>query len=138
MQAMSIELPKREPGPFCENLAGRVTADSNRTKKWAFVELLDLAAAFVNPYQHRLWAVLVVPTRHASTVLDLTEPESESLARLVRRVAHAIHAAFGLARLNISQINGVASGQQIPHYHAHVLPGTPASGRTNCSQWARP
>ncbi len=74
------------------------------------MERVDLAAAFVNPYEHRLGAVLVVPTRHASTVLDLTEPESESLARLVRTVAHAIHAAFGPAGLNIYQNNGVASG----------------------------
>ena len=122
---MRIEAPKRDPCPFCENLKGKVTADSGKTKLWAFVERLDLAAAFVTPYQHRRGAVLVVPTRHAPTILDLTEPEAESLARLVRRVAHAIHDAFEPVGLNIYQNNGIASGQTIPHYHVHVVPRYP-------------
>jgi histidine triad (HIT) family protein len=122
---MQIEVPKRDPCPFCENLMGRVAADSAQIKPWAFVERLDLAAAFVNPYQQRNGAVLVVPTRHAPTVLDLTEPEAESLARMVRRVAHAIHDAFEPAGLNIYQNNGVASGQTIPRYHVHVVPRYP-------------
>jgi histidine triad (HIT) family protein len=61
-------------------------------------------------------------TRHAPTVLDLDEGEAVSLARLVRRVAHAVHDALSPVGLNIYQNNGVASGQTIPHYHVHVVP----------------
>ena len=121
---MPIELPEREPCPFCENLEGRVTADTD-IKQWAFIERLDAVAAFVNPFQMRRGAVLVVTTRHAGTILDLTEPEVEALARLVRRVAHALHDAFDPIGLNIFQNNGVASSQSIPHYHVHIVPRHP-------------
>ena len=122
---MPIELPERDPCPFCENLAGTVTEDRERTKQACFVERLDLAAAFVNPYQSRHGAVLVIPNRHAPTVLDLTEAEAEALGRLVRRIARAVHDGFGPVGLNIFQNNGIASGQRIPHYHVHVMPRYP-------------
>jgi hypothetical protein len=47
---MPLELPEREPCPFCKNLRGRVTSDSDGIKKWAYIERQDLAAAFVNPF----------------------------------------------------------------------------------------
>ena len=119
---MPIVIPERDPCPFCENLSGTVETDSDLTKRCAFIERQELAAAFVNPFQSREGATLVVPTRHASTVLDLTELEAEALARLVRRVARGIHDAFDVVGLNIYQNNGVASGQTIPHYHVHVMP----------------
>ena len=106
-------------------MQGKITADGSNTKKAVFIERLESAAAFVNPFQVRQGAVLVVPTRHAPTVLDLSEREAESLARLVRRVAHAIHDAFNPVGLNIFQNNGIVSGQGIPHYHVHVVPRYP-------------
>ena len=79
----------------------------------------------MNPFQSREGATLVVPTRHAPSVLDLTEAEAEALARLVRRVARGIHDAFDVVGLNIFQNNGIASGQTVPHYHVHVMPRYP-------------
>ena len=98
---MPLVIPKRAPCPFCENLSGTVDADSTDIKRCAFIERQDLAAAFVNPFQSREGATLVVPTRHAPSVLDLTEAEAEALARLVRRVARGIHDAFDVVGLNI-------------------------------------
>ena len=66
--------------------------------------------------------VLVVTTRHAGTLLDVTEAEAESLARLIRRVARAVNEAYSPIGLNVFQNNGVVSGQSIPHYHVHMLP----------------
>ena len=91
---MPFDFPKREPCPFCENLAGRVTNDTPDIKKVTYIERGDLVAAFVNPWPNREGAVLVIPTRHAPTILELTEPEVDALWRLVRRVAHAVHDAL--------------------------------------------
>ena len=121
---MSIEIPVRDPCPFCRNLRGEVD-DEERTKRFAYVERLTDVAAIVNPYQVSRGAILVMPSRHAPTVLDLTEDEAVSLARMVRRVAHAVHDALAPVGLNIYQNNGVASGQTIPHYHVHVVPRYP-------------
>ena len=122
---MSIEIPVRDPCPFCRNLRGDVDDDEERTKRFAYVERLPDVAAIVNPYQVSRGAILVMPSRHAPTVLDLTEDEAVSLARMVRRVAHAVHDALAPVGLNIYQNNGVASGQTIPHYHVHVVPRYP-------------
>ena len=120
-----MQLPEREPCPFCENLEGRVADDSATIKRWAFIERQYLVAAFVNPFQSRHGASLVVPTRHSPTILDLTEGEAEALARIVRRVAHGVYGAFEPDGINIFQNNGTASGQEIPHYHVHVMPRYP-------------
>ena len=119
---MPIEIPERDPCPFCRNLEGEVAADEERTKRFAYVERRSQAVAIVNPYQVSPGALLVMTTRHAPTVLDLVEDEALALARLVRRVAHAVHGALSPVGLNIYQNNGVASGQTIPHYHVHVVP----------------
>jgi len=119
---MPLELPAREPCPCCANLEGKISSDSNRIKHLTFIQRDETVAAFVNPYQHRQGAVLVIPTRHAATILDLSELEAESLSRLVRRVARGICDAFDPAGLNIFQNNRIASGQEIPHYHVHVMP----------------
>ena len=119
---MALELPERDPCPFCENLAGRVEQDLPRIKKVTYIERGELAAAFANPYSSRDGAVLVIPTRHAPTILDLSVAEVEALWRLVRRVAHAVHDAFEPSGMNIFQNNGMTAGEEIPHYHVHVMP----------------
>ena len=119
---MPIEIPVRDPCPYCRNLQGEIEVDEERTKHFAYVERVSKAVAIVNSYQVSPGALLVMTTRHAPTVLDLAEDEALALARLVRRVAHAVHDALSPIGLNIYQNNGVASGQTIPHYHVHVVP----------------
>ncbi len=125
---MLIELPVRDPCPFCRNLRGEILADEERTMRFAYVDRNADAAAVVNPYQENCGAILVMPVSHASTVLDLTEEDAVSLALLTRRVAHAVNASLAPVGLNIYQNNGVASGQTIPHYHVHVVPRYPGDG----------
>ena len=122
---MTIELPVRDPCPFCLNLRDEIMADEERAKRFAYVERLAGAAAVVNPYQKSRGALLVIPARHAPTILDLTGSEIVSLARLVRRIARAINDALDPAGLNIFQNNGVAGGQTIPHYHVQIVPRYP-------------
>lgn len=120
---MSFELPEREPCPFCENF--KIKTDTTDIRRVAFVERQELTAAFVNRFQVRRGAVLVVTTRHAPTLLDLTESEAEALGRMVRRVAHGIYGAFRPIGLNVFQDNGVVGGQSVPHYHVHIVPRYP-------------
>lgn len=122
---MPIEIPERDSCPYCRNLRGEIEEDEERTKRFAYVERLSHAVAIVNPYQVNPGALLVMTTRHAPTVLDLEEGEAVELARLIRRVAHAMHDALSPVGLNIYQNNGAASGQTVPHYHVHVVPRYP-------------
>ena len=122
---MPIEIPARDPCPYCRSLQGEVAVDDDDRRRFAYVERLDQAVAIVNAYQVSPGALLVMTTRHAPTVLDLDEDEILAVAGLVRRVARAVHDSLSPTGLNIYQNNGVASGQTIPHYHVHVVPRYP-------------
>lgn len=74
---------------------------------------------------------LVVPKVHCDPI---TETPDEVLARLVaavRRVARAQFQALRADGISVSQANGRAAGQEIPHIHFHVIPRFDGQGR----QW---
>jgi histidine triad (HIT) family protein len=110
-------LPQDRRCPFCN-----YAEDSSR---FATVEVLKDTLAFLPPRQNGLGHVLVIPRRHASTLLELEAEEAIAIMRHVRRVAHAITRAFDPAGLNIFQNNGITAGQTVPHYHVHIVPSYP-------------
>ena len=122
---MPIELPIHERGcPFCGNIMG-----GNQTA--AVVDTPDVFA-FLNPRQFGQGHVLVIPRRHAPTILDLTPDEALAVMTQVHRLAAAISKAFEPSGLNIFQNNGLTAGQMVAHYHVHIVPsypGDPPGGR---------
>ena len=118
---MPIELPPDDFCLFCERMDGR-------RGDWAPIETSPLSVAFINPRQFEVGQSLVVPRRHAPTFLDLTEEEIDDLMRMVQRVARAMVAAYDPDGLTIYQNNGVASFQEVPHTHMHVVPRRSGSG----------
>jgi histidine triad (HIT) family protein len=118
---MPIELPAG-PCVFCERIAGQ------RPERWAVIEELDLTIAVINTRQFEEGQALVLPRRHAPTVLDLTDEETAALMRHVQRIARAQLAAYDPDGITIYQNNGVASYQEVPHAHVHVVPRRHGSG----------
>ncbi len=111
---MPIEIPLRDPCPFCGNLDGSF--------KCAFVLRDRRVSAFVNPRQYERGALLVIPNRHVATLLDLNEDETAAIGNTTRLLARALERAFPLTGLSVFQNNGVSSGQTVPHYHVHLVP----------------
>lgn len=115
-----IELPNDGPCAFCAYLNGeRPYTIFNRTK---------LVASLVTREQRGAAHVLVVPIRHAPTILDITDEESDALMRAVRKVAQAIEQAEQSRGIAIWQNNGVSAAQAIGHLHFHVAGTLPAGG----------
>ena len=119
---MAIIGESQESCAFCEYLAG--------TRPCAFVRRTDTVASFVNLRQYERGALLVVPTRHASTVLELPPDTVGLIHAEAARLGRALVQAFGATGLNIFQNNGVDAGQHVPHFHAHVVPRYPGSDPT--------
>ena len=115
---MPIDVPERDRCPFCSYI-------ETRTQQWAVVEELPDTLAFLPPRQSGLGHVLVIPKRHAPTLLHLDGSEAAAVMRQVHRVANAIAGAFDPAGLNVFQNNGVTAGQAVPHYHVHIVPSYP-------------
>lgn len=112
---MAFELPPGDPCLFCERIA--CSRDD-----WAVIEETPATISFVNPRQFEHGQSLVIPRRHVPTILDLSEDEGTALMSAVVRLSRAIVAAFTPDGLTVYQNNGVASFQEIPHTHFHVVP----------------
>jgi histidine triad (HIT) family protein len=65
---------------------------------------------------------LVVPKSHFETIADIPDEELGSLAKTVKKVAMAVKKATGSPGINITQNNGRAAEQAIPHAHFHIIP----------------
>jgi histidine triad (HIT) family protein len=114
---MPIEIPHPERCAFCRYIEGQGEA--------AVVEELADTLAFLNPRQYGIGAMLVIPKRHAPTVLDLDAVEAAAVMRHVHRLAQAVTKAFDPSGINIFQNNGISAGQTVAHYHVHVVPRYP-------------
>lgn len=68
--------------------------------------------------------VLVIPHAHVENVFELDDQMMRDVAAMVRRVAIALKKTLAHDGLTISQANGAAAGQSVPHYHVHLMPRT--------------
>jgi histidine triad (HIT) family protein len=114
---MPIDVPQQERCPFCNFIA--------EPTRFATVEETSQTVAFLPPRQHGKGHVLVIPKRHARTLLELEREEALAIMQHVHRVSHAIAKAFDPAGLNVFQNNGITAGQTVPHYHVHIVPSYP-------------
>ncbi len=103
---------------FCRIVAGEVEA----TEVWRdehVVAFLDHRPVFKGH-------VLVCPTRHVATLLDLPGELMEPLFTVAQRLASAMGPAFG-AEGTFVALNNVVS-QSVPHLHVHVVPRSRGDG----------
>jgi histidine triad (HIT) family protein len=82
----------------------------------------DLTLAFAANRQQRAGHVLVVPRAHIENVFELDEPNGAAVMAMTVRVARAVASAFDPEGLHLWQSNGPAAGQEVPHFHMHVMP----------------
>jgi histidine triad (HIT) family protein len=113
-ERMSIILPRREPCPFCENIAGR--------HQCACILRDETITSFVNPRQYGKGAVLITPNRHTPTILDLNTGELLAIFQHAQELVQALIQTYRASGFNVFQNNGVSAGQSVPHFHLHVVP----------------
>ncbi|MCA1711600.1 MAG: HIT domain-containing protein [Actinobacteria bacterium] len=118
---MVLELPVDEPCSFCEYLAGR--------RPYTILDRDEQVSTLVTRQQRGRLHVLVIPTAHRPTILDVQPCEYGALMSTVVRASRAIAAAVDAEGIAVWQKNGVADGQTIPHVHFHVA-ATLAEGGT--------
>ena len=70
--------------------------------------------------------VLVAPTSHVDTLLELPQDLMVPVMTMAQRVAAAVTEALG-AQGSFVAVNNVVS-QSIPHLHVHVVPRTKGDG----------
>jgi histidine triad (HIT) family protein len=68
--------------------------------------------------------VLVIPEHHVENIFELDDLTARDVASVARRAAAAIRSVLSPDGLTISQANGIAANQTVPHYHVHLMPRT--------------
>jgi diadenosine tetraphosphate (Ap4A) HIT family hydrolase len=117
---VALQLPKKEPCPFCETIEGRID-------QWSIVERTELTITLLSGRQYEIGQCLVIPIRHAPTLLDLSDREAGAVMVTAKRLSNIMMEAFDPSGILLYQNNGVGSGQEVPHFHLHVVPRRPAS-----------
>lgn len=100
---------------FCEdkNVKARKIAENDLA--WAFVGNIPIVPGHT----------IIVPTRHAVDVRDLTPKENEAIFDLVKKIQKAMIKIFGAHGFNHAFNQGAKAGQDVLHFHLHVIPRTP-------------
>jgi histidine triad (HIT) family protein len=65
---------------------------------------------------------LVVPKKHVDPITEIPLDLLQKVMVVVQRIARAQMKALKADGLNVTQANGRAAGQVVPHLHFHVIP----------------
>jgi histidine triad (HIT) family protein len=68
---------------------------------------------------------LVIPREPAENLFDLSPEGAAACIRTTQKVAAAVKRAFEAPGILITQVNGSAAGQTVPHVHFHIIPRRP-------------
>jgi histidine triad (HIT) family protein len=99
---------------FCEIVAGRAEA--------SVVHEDAHTLAFMDLRQPTEGHVLVVPKRHVPDVFALGDDDAAAVMRAAAAIARALRSVVEMDGLSLWQSNGEAAGQEVPHFHLHLLP----------------
>jgi histidine triad (HIT) family protein len=99
---------------FCEIVSGRLPS---------FRVLEDEhAVAFLDIHPFSRGHTLVVPREHARDIWAISEATHGHVALIVHRVSALVKAALAPDGVNIRHSTGEAAGQEVFHFHTHVIP----------------
>ncbi|QTX03127.1 diadenosine tetraphosphate hydrolase [Candidatus Phytoplasma luffae] len=82
----------------------------------------DLVIAFLDIIQATKGHTLVVTKDEYITIEEVPENVFQHLFMIVQKISKALIQTFRCPGINLLNNNGICSGQQIPHYHVHLLP----------------
>jgi histidine triad (HIT) family protein len=100
--------------PFCEIVKGR--------RNQEIVASEGDAVAFLCEPPATQGHTLIVPRRHRSDIWDLEADELAEMTELARRLAGVMQEHLGATGINLRQNSGAGAGQDVFHFHLHVVP----------------
>ena len=103
---------------FCQIISGDIPA----TEVWRD----ELLVGFLDHRPVFKGHVLICPTLHVETLLELPDPLMQPLLATAQAIAGAMGPAFG-AEGTFVAMNNVVS-QSVPHLHVHVVPRSKGDG----------
>ena len=88
----------------------------------------ELVMAFLDLQPVRPGHTLLVPKVHAESMGEMEVSTGSHLFGVSMRIAEAIRLSLGAEGINLFVADGEAAGQEVPHFHLHVIPRTEGDG----------
>ena len=82
----------------------------------------ETVMSFLDIRPLNLGHTLVIPKAHYVDIFDIPEKELAVVHKVAKLVSFAVKKATGADGISIIQQNGKAAGQDIFHFHVHVVP----------------
>ncbi len=82
----------------------------------------DLVLAFLDAFPSHRAHTLVIPKEHFTNFFDLPEEIAEKIMKVAKLLANVVNEVLKPDGLNVIQNNGELAGQEIMHYHLHLIP----------------
>ena len=82
----------------------------------------DRAIAFLDIQPMSRGHTIIATKDHYETLFDLPEELAAHCLTVARRIAPGIQRAMDVQAINIFSANGSAGGQDVPHFHLHLIP----------------
>lgn len=117
---MALPLPAMDRCYLCEIVTGN-------SDGWNVIGQDDLTVTVLNGRQYEVGQCMVLPKRHAPTLVDLDDLEAAAVMVAARRIMQVMLNEFAPDGVLVYQNNGTGSGQEVPHFHFHVVPRRPVS-----------
>jgi histidine triad (HIT) family protein len=98
----------------------------------------SLTLTFLDIFPVSRGHTLIITKEHFSNVFEASADSLAAVATASRRVALAIRTELAPEGLGVFQLNGIAAGQTVFHYHMHLMPRAPGEafllhGRTRAA-----
>lgn len=74
---------------------------------------------------------LVIPKKHFQDIFNISESDLQRVSVLSKSISEKIKKNLGADGVRISQSNGRVAGQDVMHYHLHVIPRYSDDGLSN-------
>ena len=82
----------------------------------------SLFIAILNIYPASRGHALIIPKRHTPDIFNLTDAEAKAQGLLALHLSKSIRDNLKPQGLNLLQNNGSCAGQEIFHFHLHLIP----------------
>lgn len=87
--------------------------------------------AFLDIHPRAPGHTIIIPKKHAATVLDADQTSLEAVALTIQAVTGILGASLSPAGFTIGINHGTEAGQAIAHLHVHILPRFKGDGGGN-------
>ena len=103
-----------EPCVFCKISAGTLPASC--------VYRDNALMAFMDIQPINQGHILLVPSAHAPNIADLDDAITAHLFSVARRITSALYSSLECDGVNWIVADGEAAGQEVFHFHLHLIP----------------